>query len=72
MSVKEGNWIEVVEGLGNGNPTFGMTDAMTIARGTTIVGSFVWYYTYGTVEWTRTFFTDNASHVVALSVVTTV
>ena len=72
MSIKEGNSTEVIEGLGNGNPTFGMTAAMTIARGKTIVGSMVWYYTYGTQEWTRTFFTDSSSQVVALSAVTTI
>ena len=72
MSIVKGNSIEVIEGLGNGNPTFGMTQAMTIARGTTIVGSIVWYCTYGGQEWTRTFFTDGSSQVVALSSVTTI
>lgn len=66
------NWMEAIEAIANGNPEIGNTEAMTIARGATIVGSFVLSQAYGGLTWQQFFYTDAGSNVVAISAVTTV
>ena len=65
------NWMEAIQEIANGNPEIGNTDAVTIDRGTTIVGSFVLSQAYGGVTWQQFFYTDAGSNVVAISAVTT-
>lgn len=66
------NFQEAVVEYLNGNPELGNTDPVTTCRGTTIVGSYVMYQSYGGVTWQQTFYTDSSTNVVAISAATTV